>query len=323
MKRIPCLLLAGCTLILSGQDIAQAQYQGGSRRGMWGDPSQFFDSMAKGKDYISRDDLTSSRGQDMFDRMAERLGITDGKITRAQFMQSMQDRMKSYGSGSGGGFKGKEGKGADDAEIEAKFRRKDVNGDGLLNYDEMGNTLRAERDKWDTNKDGFIDLNEYKAYRQAVLSQRQAEAGKGPGNGSPGAVPGSEEEKEEPKPVVYRAGNLPKELPAWFKQMDTDNDGQISIYEWRTAGRPLKDFPKMDRNDDGYLTINEVLFYVKENPKEKDIQVAKTPPVASPGTPGSTAAATVPAAGSGDGPRGGPPSFGGRKGGKSGRKGSR
>jgi hypothetical protein len=68
--------------------------------------------------------------------------------------------------------------------------------------------------------------------------------------------------EEEQKPVVYRAGHVPKELPPWFTQMDTDKDAQIGLYEWLAAGRPLEEFRRMDRNDDGFLTIEEVLkFY--------------------------------------------------------------
>ena len=36
-----------------------------------------------------------------------------------------------------------------DRWAESTFRRMDTNGDGLLNYDEMSESLRAERDKWD------------------------------------------------------------------------------------------------------------------------------------------------------------------------------
>jgi hypothetical protein len=64
---------------------------------------------------------------------------------------------------------------------------------------------------------------------------------------------------EEARPVVYRAGKLPKEIPSWFQQFDTDRDGQIGLYEWRQAGQSLDDFRRMDRNDDGFLTIAEVL----------------------------------------------------------------
>jgi hypothetical protein len=61
------------------------------------------------------------------------------------------------------------------SRAEALFRRLDQNGDGLLNHDEMPEALRAERDKWDTNKDGFIDLGEFKAYFQARMAPVQTD----------------------------------------------------------------------------------------------------------------------------------------------------
>jgi len=139
---------------------------------------------------------------------------------------------------------------------EMGFRKADLNGDGLLNYDEMDETLRAERDKYDENKDGFIDLKEYKVYIQARVQQWQAQNGNGGGGGS-GSLPGSDE--EEPKPKEYRAGALPKELPAWFAQLDTDGDAQVGLYEWKVSGRSIEEFQKMDRNNDGFLTVQEVL----------------------------------------------------------------
>ena len=118
-------------------------------------------------------------------------------------------------------FGGAPGGWSPDAMIESWFRRYDKNGDGLLNNDEMPEALQAERDRWDTNKDGFIDLNEFKAYAQARIQQMQPERGNaggdGPGGpGGPGAVPLPEISAESPqdqKPVVYRADNLPWKSP--------------------------------------------------------------------------------------------------------------
>src|SRR5207248_7408241 len=65
----------------------------------------------------------------------------------------------------------------------------------------------------------------------------------------------------EKRPVVYRAGKLPKDLPKWFVELDQDGDGQISLAEWRRAGKSLEEFAKYDRNEDGLLTPAEVLRY--------------------------------------------------------------
>jgi Ca2+-binding EF-hand superfamily protein len=254
---------------------------GGGGRRFGGDPNQFFDRLSGGKDVIRRSELPDPRMQMMFDRWAERLGITNGEITRDQFTTMMQNFRGMRGGRNGanpggggppGGGTAPGGEGDRTAGwAEAMFRQLDQNGDGVLNYDEMPEALRAERDKWDTDKNGLIDLNEFKAYFQARVQQflidRGGQGGFGwPGNGAdPGqdsATPAPEPEK---RPVVYRFGNLPKELPAWFQQLDTDQDGQIGLYEWKAAGRPIAEFLKMDRNSDGFLTVEEVLRYQAQN----------------------------------------------------------
>src|SRR5262249_28762415 len=130
---------------------------------------------------------------------------------------------------------------------EDSFRRHDRNGDGYLNYDEMPSSLRDERDKWDTNKDGLIDLSEYKTYFQALMEQRQADRSSlslsADGlEGLGGSYVPSPAEAADAKPFVYRAGKLPKELPPWFAQYDTDHDGQIGLYEWKNSGRSIEEF---------------------------------------------------------------------------------
>jgi serine/threonine protein kinase len=56
-----------------------------------------------------------------------------------------------------------------DSAAENMFRRLDQNQDGVLNKDEMPENLRAELSKWDTDKNGVIDLNEFKAWFQARM----------------------------------------------------------------------------------------------------------------------------------------------------------
>jgi hypothetical protein len=256
---------------------------GGGRR-FGGDPNQFFDRLSNGKDVINRSENTDPGMQMMFDRMAERLGVTNGQITRAQFTEMMRQRMQGRAGGPGGGPSGpaaasgnqggpSPGNNAERISgwAEAMFRQLDQNGDGVLNNDEMPEALRAERDKWDTDHNGLIDLNEFKAYFQARIQQFQADRNALGGQAFPAEALGLDPNvipppvvEEERKPVVYRIGKLPKELPAWFTQLDTDKDGQIGLYEWRAAGRPIAEFMKIDRNGDGFLTVEEVLRYVAQ-----------------------------------------------------------
>jgi hypothetical protein len=239
---------------------------GGGMMGMLGgDPNEMFNRFSGGKDVIRKADLPDPMMQMIFDRMAERMGITDGQITRQQFQGMTQQFMAMRSGGGPGGPPGGFGGGSPDEWSDRRFRERDRNGDGLLNYDEMSDTLKAEREKWDANRDGFIDLNEYKTYSQARSQQWQQEraANQDPRSGAPdwGQFPVIPEE-EEKKPTVYRAGKLPKDIPQWFKDLDTDNDAQIGLYEWKNSGRSFDEFNRIDRNGDGFATIDETMRYV-------------------------------------------------------------
>jgi Ca2+-binding EF-hand superfamily protein len=280
----------------------------GFRGGFGGDPNTIWNFMAQGKEVITRNDIDPQR----FDRMAQNMGITSGQISRQQFVDYMQQRMANRGNGGGGpgnGWPQGGGRGGDPSGwAESSFQRLDQNGDGLLNYDEMPESLRVEREKWDTNKDGFIDLNEYKAYIQARVQQMRQERGMG-GMGMDAFLPpgSSTDDEEEKKPVVYRVGSLPKGLPAWFTELDEDEDAQIGVYEWKRSGRSMAEFNKIDRNGDGFLTVDEVLRYVGQ-PVDGNGDSG-----GSPGTRGSFAGG--PPSFGGNGGPGGPPRFGGWGGG--------
>src|SRR5207245_9281624 len=62
-------------------------------------------------------------------------------------------------------------------------------------------------------------------------------------------------------------GKLPKDIPAWFDQLDTDRDWQIGLYEWVKSERSIEEFRIIDRNEDGFLTIDEVMTYVRGGKK--------------------------------------------------------
>jgi Ca2+-binding EF-hand superfamily protein len=60
-----------------------------------------------------------------------------------------------------------------------------------------------------------------------------------------------------------------KGLPRWFQALDRDGDGQVSLHEWRTAGRSLDEFDRYDLNGDGMITAEEILRCLKSTDELK------------------------------------------------------
>jgi Ca2+-binding EF-hand superfamily protein len=275
--RLHWFLLFATLALLLGPAISLGQFGGPPGGGFSTDPNAMWTNMAGNKDTLTAADVANNP---FLARMFDRIAQASGQITKQQFVAYWQQRQQQWtggrAPGPGGGWPGQPGPAGPgnplaggagvgwgagpfnlDQMAEMRFGRLDANGDGLLNADEMDDTLRAERDKWDTNHDGFIDLNEFKAYFRAGVRQLQANR---QGNPPWGQAPG---DASEQRPTVYRAGKLPPGLPSWFAQYDTDGDGQIGLYEWVAAGQPVEQFLALDRNGDGFLTAEEVLRAVQ------------------------------------------------------------
>ena len=168
------------------------------------------------------------------------------------------------------------GGGAGKSWMDERFRRLDRNGDGVLTVDEMTEDLKLERDKWDVNGDCLIDLYEWRAYVTAVLAHQRRTAGDTPKGTD--QKPGSKPRARRPirKPVakgmarppfrgqrdrgaLYQPQVLPNNLPAWFKEYDTDGDGQVSLYEWKEREDNDREFSRYDLNGDGFITLEELI----------------------------------------------------------------
>jgi hypothetical protein len=148
-----------------------------------------------------------------------------------------------------------------------QFLKLDRDGDGLLNGDEMPEALRDERDKWDTNHDGFIDLAEWRAYLAAVTPRPQQPTPDATGREPrASAVPAPKSSSRPPfieNPRGKKPGDTPfrypKNIPAWFKEYDTDGDGQVGLYEWQAKKDATEEFKKYDLNGDGFITVEELV----------------------------------------------------------------
>ena len=245
---------------------------GGGGFGASSDPGALFDMLDRNKKgFILISDMRMLK--EPLTQFAQERGISNGQITRQQFLD-FQDQLKNKltqpGGGGGGfefkgkdggggfppkdgapgggfpfgGFKGKDGGGgggpgpgmgtlnpeAVNEWADKEFKKRDTNGDGKLNLEEMSDTLRRNLARWDKDGDSFISLSEFREYFMARLQ--------GDDGNTANAIASIiiEDDELDRKVVVHRVGNLPKNLPSWFKELDTDGDGQVALCEWR-AGR--------------------------------------------------------------------------------------
>ncbi len=242
-----------CVLLTASVASAQpAGERGGPPSWMGGfDPSRIFESMDRNRDgVVTRDELTGRRDQERFDDYVRRAGVTDGRLTNELFLKAFQQRMNDAQQRMSERMGGRTFTAF--GNPQDLFRNYDRDRNGRLDREEIERTqrLRLEVDRWDGNRDGAIDPDEFDTFMRGLGLPVSA-------NGA-GSSDGSAAKPEPEKPterVHYRAGKLPPNLPEWFTQLDRDEDGQVGLYEWKD--RPAQEYFQFDRNGDGFITIEE------------------------------------------------------------------
>ena len=152
------------------------------------------------------------------------------------------------------------------------FRKFDRNGDGILSSDEMPEFLRGQvrevgrqwrRVDRPGRVPGLFPGEPELGVGEGGL-RRDSDQGAEGGNPRGPAVPTSKAVTPVP-PARSPAGPAPAKPPEWFARLDEDGDGQVGLYEWKRAGRPIAEFLAMDRNHDGFLEVKELLAYLAEH----------------------------------------------------------
>jgi hypothetical protein len=247
-----------------------------------GSGEQIFDRFANGQNTLNRNDLDQPR-QAFFDMVAKAGNVSGTSMTRQQFTAAFDQMRANAGSGGGpmmfnmrgesaGGRGGPGGSDRINSRADDMFNRMDADQDGLLQFQEMSSDrLRENWKQHDSNNDGAISLDEFRAFMQDMAAQRAESGGNFPRGSSSDGLPGIDGRpavEEIRKPVVYRVGQLPKNIPDWFEQLDNDRDGQVGMYEWVKGGKTVDEFPRYDRNDDGFLTVEEVMSDVRAQSRQ-------------------------------------------------------
>jgi hypothetical protein len=215
------------------------------------DLADYFTRKAKGKDVWNRWEITGPETLAHFDRIARELGVANGQITRAQYLLYLEQRAAKHSS------------------------------------DRRPSPFRPPFPNGDVERKSSAESSEYRPTYQFQTQPHSAKRSGSRGgsallaNSSAAVEPAGSEEVSRNR-IVYRAGKLPKGLPSWFAELDADKDGQIGLYEWKASGQSIAEFEKMDRNNDGFLTIAEVLHYCAQqqnnrpSPQVEAVSVAGT-----------------------------------------------
>jgi hypothetical protein len=152
------------------------------------------------------------------------------------------------------------------------FRKFDRDRDGQLVPDELSENLYSQRVRFDQNRDGAINFEEYAPYYQGYMKSVSDGVASGEikaklprefNSTAPDPEIAPRQVESQP-PVRAEPANYVAPLPEWFTKADWDMDGQVGLYEWKKLGQAIKSFLAMDRNSDGFVVVDELRRFLAE-----------------------------------------------------------
>ena len=144
------------------------------------------------------------------------------------------------------------------------LRQYDADKNGTLEKSEWSQMSMNPTDA-DRNHDGHITLDELAAWLLAYSQNRAAASGSSSSSASKMWSSPTSSGKRSYR-FLSPAERLPKGLPDWFTQKDTNADGQVSMAEFSAAwtDQSADEFAKYDLNNDGVITADECLKAAKQ-----------------------------------------------------------
>ncbi|KEJ89240.1 EF-hand domain-containing protein [Sulfitobacter donghicola] len=138
--------------------------------------------------------------------------------------------------------------------MQARFAQIDANGDGEISAEELQAQVAARFAAADANKDGALTADEMMAAREGKHKERLLKRFDKNGDG---ALSGEELDEMSKGKGGKKGDKKGGRAAKHFERMDADNSGDLTLEEMQSHRDPAKMFEKLDADKSGGLSEEE------------------------------------------------------------------